>query len=49
MSNLINEFISLRIIKGKVYAAYVKEKEEARRNYEDAVKENKTAGHLELR
>ncbi|XP_067013964.2 inter-alpha-trypsin inhibitor heavy chain H3 isoform X2 [Anabrus simplex] len=35
-------------IKGVVYKAYVKEKEEAKRIYQDAVSQGRTAGHVAL-
>jgi uncharacterized protein YegL len=43
-------FISgfLMVIKDKVYAAYVKEKEEAKKDYQEAVDRGETAGHVEL-
>lgn len=40
---------SFRVIKDKVYAAYVKEKEEAKKDYQEAVDRGETAGHVELR
>lgn len=36
-----------REIKGKVYNAYVKEKEEAKKTYDDAVSEGRGAAHIE--
>ncbi|XP_065201331.1 inter-alpha-trypsin inhibitor heavy chain H3-like isoform X3 [Planococcus citri] len=43
-------FISgfLMQIKDKVYEAYVKEKEEAKKDYQEAVDRGETAGHVEL-
>lgn len=47
---LINGIFSLfRQIKDKVYEAYVKEKEEAKKDYQEAVDRGETAGHVELR
>jgi hypothetical protein len=38
-----------RVIKDKVYEAYVKEKEEAKKDYQEAVRRGETAGHVEQR
>lgn len=38
-----------RIIKDKVYEAYVKEKEAAKKDYQEAVDRGESAGHIELR
>jgi len=32
-----------------VYEAYVKEKEEAKKDYQEAVNRGETAGHIEMR
>lgn len=46
---IVTPFSVYRIIKDKVYEAYVKEKEQAKRDYQEAVDRGETAGHVELR